>query len=461
MAVALQADSAPPIDTFLRTRGAFNARYVRMVVYTTAALLDVLAICLAFLAVTLFRLREQDLALMGLTAAMFFVVGFYVRTYGFAAMQSMQLTLMRVCYSWVITLALVLLLVFGQKNSADFSRSVFLPSVFIAPLLVLIERSLLIRYIRRNLKRQFVCELFLEDGVTAHVPSTLDHVSATDLQLSPDPDDPISLHNFSCLTAHYDRIVVSCPPERRQAWALYLQAVACNGELVVQELAGIAPVTDQRQAFLPTVKVAVGPLDLRNRMLKRSLDLVFTVPLIIVLSPLMLAIALAVKLDTRGPVFFRQERMGRNNRLFHVLKFRSMRHERTDATGARSAARDDDRVTRVGRIIRATSADELPQLFNVLGGDMALVGPRPHALGSRAGQELFWEVDARYWLRHSIKPGITGLAQVRGYRGATNVREDLSNRLHHDLEYLSGWSIFRDIYILFKTVSVLRHRNAY
>ena len=126
-----------------------------------------------------------------------------------------------------------------------------------------------------------------------------------------------------------------------------------------------------------------------------------------------------------------------------------------------AAVRTDDRITRVGRVIRATSVDELPQLLNVLLGSMSIVGPRPHALGSLAGQQLFWEVDERYWHRHALKPGITGLAQVRGFRGATHRRDDLTQRLQADLEYILGWSVWRDFGILVSTVRVVVHRNAF
>src|SRR3546814_17444795 len=121
-----------------------------------------------------------------------------------------------------------------------------------------------------------------------------------------------------------------------------------------------------------------------------------------------------------------------------------MRVEATDANGARSGSRDDDRITRVGKFIRATSIDELPQLINVLSGEMSLVGPRPHALGSTAGNELFWRVDRQYWHRHALKPGITGLAQIRGFRGATNTKRDIVNRLGDDLAYQIGRASGRD-----------------
>ena len=122
---------------------------------------------------------------------------------------------------------------------------------------------------------------------------------------------------------------------------------------------------------------------------------------------------------------------------------------------------EDDRVTRVGRFIRRTSLDELPQLFNVLTGDMSLVGPRPHALGSRAGGKLFWEIDSRYWHRHALKPGLTGLAQVRGHRGATENEKHLTDRLRADLEYLNEWSPWRDVLILLTTVKVMIHDRAF
>jgi lipopolysaccharide/colanic/teichoic acid biosynthesis glycosyltransferase len=138
-----------------------------------------------------------------------------------------------------------------------------------------------------------------------------------------------------------------------------------------------------------------------------------------------------------------------------------MRQDVADAAGIRSASKDDERITFVGRFLRRTSLDELPQLLNVVKGEMSIVGPRPHALGSTAEQLLFWEIDERYWERGSVKPGITGLAQVMGFRGATERAEDLTNRLQADLEYLSDWSVWKDILIIMKTVSVLIHPNAY
>jgi lipopolysaccharide/colanic/teichoic acid biosynthesis glycosyltransferase len=160
-------------------------------------------------------------------------------------------------------------------------------------------------------------------------------------------------------------------------------------------------------------------------------------------------------------VLFRQPRIGRDARAFQIYKFRSMRTDRADHRAETLTRRDDDRVTSVGRFLRKTSIDELPQLFNVLRGDMSIVGPRPHAAAAKAGESLYWEVDDRYWERHCIKPGMTGLAQVRGHRGATDHHQDLIDRLQSDLEYVTAWSILRDIRIIVMTLGVLVHHKAY
>lgn len=150
-----------------------------------------------------------------------------------------------------------------------------------------------------------------------------------------------------------------------------------------------------------------------------------------------------------------------DNRQYRCYKLRTMRVASTDIAGGRSASRDDDRITGVGRILRKTSLDEVPQLWNVLVGNMSLVGPRPHALGSTAEGELFWNAVEGYWIRHAMKPGLTGLAQVRGLRGATLSKRDIEKRVEADLEYINTWSMWLDITIIFRTIAVIVHRNAY
>jgi lipopolysaccharide/colanic/teichoic acid biosynthesis glycosyltransferase len=138
-----------------------------------------------------------------------------------------------------------------------------------------------------------------------------------------------------------------------------------------------------------------------------------------------------------------------------------MYEDASDPHGNRSTTRDDNRVTRIGKFLRRTSLDELPQLWNVIRGDMSLVGPRPHALGSTAEGALFWKAVPNYWTRHAMRPGITGLAQVRGLRGPTVTRDDIEKRVAADLEYINGWSIWLYLKILLQTIGVILHRNAF
>lgn len=197
------------------------------------------------------------------------------------------------------------------------------------------------------------------------------------------------------------------------------------------------------------------PISGMDALLKRAEDLVLASIMLIVLSPVMIVAALAIRLDSPGPILFRQPREGFNNRPFQVLKFRSMYHNLGQVEKIDQAGREDPRVTRVGRLIRRTSIDELPQLFNVLLGNMSLVGPRPHAASTRAGERLFSEVVASYAARHKVKPGITGWAQVCGWRGETDTEDKLVKRLEHDLHYIENWSFGFDIYILFRTVGAI------
>ena len=185
---------------------------------------------------------------------------------------------------------------------------------------------------------------------------------------------------------------------------------------------------------------------------KLALDLLLAVTASLILAPLMLAVACAIKLDSPGPVLFRQSRLGFNNRPFMVFKFRSMYVEMTDHTAARQTSRNDPRVTRVGKWLRKLSIDELPQLLNVLRNEMSLVGPRPHAPETRAGGKLLGDALAEYVIRHQVKPGITGWAQVNGSRGELVTTDDLRVRVALDLEYIQRWSIWFDIKIMILTI---------
>ena len=197
----------------------------------------------------------------------------------------------------------------------------------------------------------------------------------------------------------------------------------------------------------------------RERAIKRAIDIIGALVLLLALAPSMLGIAMLVRLRSGKPILYREQRVGRGGKPFTLFKFRTL--DEGSASARSIAPEDDPRITMVGLPLRRTRLDELPQLYNVLVGDMSLVGPRPHALGSQAGNKLFWEIDMRYWQRHSLRPGMSGLAQVRGYRGATDHESDLVDRLQSDLEYLEGWTILRDIKIILLTLRVMMHDRAY
>jgi Undecaprenyl-phosphate glucose phosphotransferase len=180
-------------------------------------------------------------------------------------------------------------------------------------------------------------------------------------------------------------------------------------------------------------------------------------------APIMLLVAIAIKLDSKGPVLFKQKRYGFNNELIEIYKFRSMYADQADLTASKLVSQDDSRVTRVGRFIRKTSLDELPQLFNVVfAGNLSLVGPRPHALHAKAANRLYDEAVDGYFARHRVKPGITGWAQIHGWRGETDSQEKIQRRVEHDLYYIENWSILLDLYILAQTpFALIRAENAY
>lgn len=190
---------------------------------------------------------------------------------------------------------------------------------------------------------------------------------------------------------------------------------------------------------------------------KRNEDIVIAVAALVLLSPLLLLIALAIKLESPGPVIFRQYRAGFNGAIFEVFKFRSMFHHHADLNASRQTGRSDPRVTRVGRFIRRTSFDELPQLINVLQGTMSIVGPRPHALETRTEGKNLEELVEYYAARHRVKPGITGWAQVHGLRGELDQIEKVRRRVNYDLYYIENWSLWLDLTIILRTIALMFH----
>jgi putative colanic acid biosynthesis UDP-glucose lipid carrier transferase len=209
---------------------------------------------------------------------------------------------------------------------------------------------------------------------------------------------------------------------------------------------------------IPIVAICESPFVGINRIIKRLSDIVISLLILLFISPLMLLIAIGIKLTSRGPVLFKQRRYGLDGKEIVVYKFRSMTVMEDDEQ-VNQATRNDPRVTRFGSFLRKTSLDELPQFINVLQGGMSVVGPRPHAVSHN---EMYRSLIKGYMIRHKVKPGITGWAQINGFRGETDTLEKMQARIDYDLDYLRNWSLFLDLLIIFKTISVvIEDKNAY
>lgn len=440
---------------------SLTKRSRRAGIYAVMLLTDALAVGISFLISNALLLDQPfespGLKLGALSIPIFLAIALNNKAYGRRALyQSMRATVRSIA-SLLATLVLILLVLFGLSILKQHHPSFLISGFLIAAVLITGGRYICYIASQRLLGANPVSELVIVDGVPHGPMKGQQVIHAKDIGLYPDVSDPVMLDRLGHLFRSIDRVIVACPGERHHDWALVLKSTGVTGE--VHRHYRSAPAA--KYSSTPMHPSQVKPLSRAKLWLKRAMDLVLVSVAILFLAPLMVLTAIAIKLESRGPILFKQQRLGHGSRLFHIYKFRSMRQDLCDDNGNRSTARDDNRITRVGRFIRMTSIDELPQLFNVLAGTMSLVGPRPHALGSRADSKLFWEIDRNYWLRHATVPGLTGLAQVRGFRGATMTQADLENRLASDLEYIQRWSLGFDILILARTFGVIIHRNGF
>jgi Undecaprenyl-phosphate glucose phosphotransferase len=304
--------------------------------------------------------------------------------------------------------------------------------------------------IREALKRRDLNVLGIFDDRLARAPRAVAGVPVLGAA------DDLLAHR---MTPYVDRVVLAIDP-RAEARVRELTArlgTLPNEVTLLVEPDGPAETASalDRLAAAPLADVS-GPADPDRRAFnKRLQDLILGLLALVLLAPVMALIALAIRLDSPGPVLFRQRRHGFNQEEIVVWKFRSMRHEAADATASRQVTHDDDRVTRIGRFIRKTSLDELPQLINVLRGEMSLVGPRPHAIGMKTGHVESARLVGEYAHRHRIKPGMTGWAAVNGSRGPLHTAQDVRRRVRLDIEYVERQSLWMDLWIMAITVPVL------
>jgi len=466
----LTAAVVPDAEQFARAPVNGLARSLerpRLQFYLFQILADVASIVLAFIAAGQLYVgawnRVNFMLPMQLLVPIFLTIALYNRTYSQESLGSWRAGTSRALTALLISGLLLNFVAFFAQLNQTFSRVGFVIATTLLVLLFPLTRRMIAALSRRAFGANAMNILVIDAGGPAVPLRDTYRIVAADHGLVPRLDDPHALDRFARYVVNMDQVIISCPDDQRLAWAMVLKGAGIHGEVTssfMQELGALGVV--RRDAVgLATLLVATGPLGFRSRILKRGLDIAVSLGALVVALPILAIAAILIKIEDGGPILFNQRRIGRRNKLSAVHKPRSTSVAKIYADGSRSASKGDARVTRVGAFLRKSSIDELPQLFNVLKGEMSLVGPRPHAIGSLAGNKLFWEVDERYWHRHSLRPGLTGLAQVRGFRGATDQESDLTGRLQADLEYLAGWTIWRDIAILFATVRVLFHHRAF
>jgi polysaccharide biosynthesis protein PslA len=360
-----------------------------------------------------------------------------------------------------LTGATLVLLIFLLKVGPQVSRVQFVVGITLGFVMVAGFRAIIARIFANKAAEGLFTTLHIYDDIERPLGAGPLHVSAEELELSPDRSEFEAVNAIGILAKGMDSVAVHCLPANRLRWAVALKALDVPGEIIAPDLDALGTLGVTMRDGHTSLVLSGGTLRWEQQLLKRLFDLTLTIPLLPIFLIIFAIVAVAIKLDSRGPVFFRQDRIGSGNRRFRMWKFRSMQADQADPNAAQLTLRDDPRVTRVGAFLRRTSIDELPQLFNVIASDMSLVGPRPHAPMAKAGSLLYWEVDESYWDRHVVKPGITGLAQIRGHRGNTFAESHLVDRLQADLEYVAQWSLLLDLRILIATLAVPFHKNAF
>jgi putative colanic acid biosysnthesis UDP-glucose lipid carrier transferase len=435
--------------------------------------LDPLIVCLSLFACEL-AYRDSFTPALGAYATLAFIVTrqlfdrLDIRDAG-NSFSDFSRTYARIVLHWASVIALLLFAAFAFKVSADLSRRVLLTWFAVTPLLLSAAHAMRLR-----------AHWFAANGASAprHIIVGVNEVGFELARRLP-PNGFMGYFDFRSV----DRLASIIEPERLTGHCVdvadYVRSHGVNAVYIALPLCKVprmsalvnalrdttASVYFVPDAFafdliqsrlveingMPALSVCDTPFQGTDAVLKRATDIVCASLALAIASPLMLAVAVAVKFTSRGPVLFRQRRYGLNGDEILVYKFRSM-ITADDGEVVKQATREDPRVTRVGRLIRKTSIDELPQLFNVLQGTMSLVGPRPHAV---AHNEMYRKLISGYMIRHKVRPGITGLAQVNGMRGETETLEKMSERVRFDLEYLRYWSPWLDLQIIFRTLLIV------
>ena len=419
------------------------------------------------------------------SALLFSIIYQRMGGYRFDRLSQLSWQLPRIALAWFGSFSILLTLAFIAKVSEVYSRGWTISWVIGVAAFLLISRYLLnfaiIRWTQqghflRNIVvvgagevgRRFIKNILKTDDSGVRIVGVFDDQKT---RILPPGNGIDFLGNTDDLLAFaretaVDEIIVALPlnPEQ-QLHTLFekLKSLPADLRLSIAPLAEMFPVHGiDRIIDIPLLAIADRPLKQWNGVVKKCEDIILAGVLLMIVGPAMALIALIIKFDSPGPVFFVQDRFGFNNRPIRVLKFRTMYWDKGDPAGAQRTVRNDPRVTRVGKFVRSFSLDELPQLINVFKGEMSLVGPRPHAIAMKAGDRLYHEAVDTYFHRHRVRPGITGWAQINGLRGEIDSLEKARRRVAYDIEYIERWSLWLDFKILLMSLGVVfERRNAY
>ncbi len=447
----------------------FRRDLVRFAVSATVFVLDAILILFAELSAASLRYDDVSAGTLGLLIVLipsYFLSGLVTKAFSVRYINAASRSIARCLGGFAITAIVGLMGAFAFKASSNYSRLETVYLLGFGFVYLGFGRLLVASLLKGALRWSIDPVVFILTDGTATLEQPDNTLARTiDIRAEgwlPDHENPDFLERVYFSLRGADRVLLLfADRKQRKTWIDTMRLCSINAEVIEPSLHHIVPLGIAEWNGAPSLVVSRGPLAIHERALKRLFDLVLALACLPVIAPLLAICAVLIKLESPGPVFFVQQRLGRNNRRYRCYKLRTMRAENVDAVGTQSTMRDDRRLTKIGGFLRRTSIDELPQLINVLKGDMSLVGPRPQALGSRAEGGLFWEIIPGYWARHAMKPGMTGLAQVRGLRGPTQSRTDIERRVAADLEYINTWSLWLDLRILLKTLSVIVHHNAY
>lgn len=476
---AVEAGASKPEKFRLAPR---NSSLTPLVVNGTLRILDVIAVILVgylvfkFYVATPSPVQEQFYRL-AVTVTGFFTAVVFTRfkLYSDYSVPAGPGNLVRLSVAWTVVIAFTLVAVFFAKASSEFSRVWLASWYFGGGAILVLMRLVLLTTLRSFIQSDENISNIVVIGTRGRAEWVAEQLTRCGrrnnrlLGVFFDRDDPVEQAENSdglpkgavsellayAQTMQIDTALIAVPLDDRARIERIIRElklfpinvhIVAHSEILPLKLKGLSHIGD-----IPLLNVADKPISGWNYLLKWLLDKIVALVMIVFLSPVMAVVALAIKLQDGGPVFFRQKRIGFNNELIEIFKFRSMYVKQCDANASNLVTRGDARVTPVGRFIRKTSLDELPQLLNVLRGELSLVGPRPHATQAKAGDQLYDKVVDLYFARHKVKPGITGWAQINGWRGETDTYTKIKNRVEHDLYYIENWSIYFDLYILLRT----------